>query len=92
MIFSGLCTVPRQSKQRIKAEPSALLKDIHLKPINYRCFFMPEGYRVATDLVYWELDKHGVYGTLEYIMKSYNEDIVPKVQGNENCYISQRYG
>jgi hypothetical protein len=59
----------------------SILKDIHLKPFNYRCFFMPEGYRVATDLVYWELDKHGVYGTLEYIMKSYNEDIVPKVKG-----------
>ncbi len=59
----------------------SLLKDIHLKPVNYRCFFMPAGYRVATDLIYWELDKHGVYGTLEYIMRSYNEDIVPKVPG-----------
>lgn len=59
----------------------SLLKDIKLKPINYRCFFMPAGYRVATDLVYWELDKHAVYGTLEYVMKSYNEDILPKVPG-----------
>jgi hypothetical protein len=59
----------------------SLLKDIRLKPINFRCFFMPAGYRVATDLVYWELDKHAVYGTLEYVMKSYNEDILPKVPG-----------
>ena len=63
------------------AKTESILKDINLKPVNYRCFFMPEGYRVVTDLVYWELDKHGVYGTLEYIMKSYNEDIVPKVKG-----------
>ena len=68
-------------KTKDKSQAISLLKDIHLKPINYRCFFMPEGYRVSTDLVYWELDKHGVYGTLEYIMKSYNEDICPKVKG-----------
>ena len=36
---------------------------------------------MATDLVYWEIDKHGVYGTMEFIMKSYNEDIVPKYPG-----------
>lgn len=59
----------------------SLLEDIHLKPKEYRCFFLPEGYRVATDLVYWEIDKHGAFGTLEYIMKSYNEDIVPKLPG-----------
>jgi hypothetical protein len=59
----------------------SLLKDINLIPKEYRCFFLPEGYRVATDLVYWEIDKHAAYGTLEYIMKSYNEDIVPKLPG-----------
>lgn len=59
----------------------SLLKEIHLTPKEYRCFFLPEGYRVATDLVYWEIDKHAVYGTLEYIMNSYNEDIVPKLPG-----------
>jgi len=59
----------------------SLLKDTRLMPKDFRCFFLPEGYRVATDLVYWEIDKHGVYGTLEYIMKSYNEDIVPKYPG-----------
>jgi hypothetical protein len=59
----------------------SLLKDLKLTPKEFRCFFLPEGYRVATDLVYWELDKHGVYGTLEYIMESYNTDIVPKVPG-----------
>ena len=59
----------------------SLLKDLKLVPREYRCFFLPEGYRVATDLVYWEIDKHGAYGTLEFIMKSYNEDIVPKVPG-----------
>jgi hypothetical protein len=59
----------------------SLLKNLNLKPKEYRCFFLPEGYRVATDLVYWEIDKHAAYGTMEYIMKSYNEDIVPKLPG-----------
>ncbi len=59
----------------------SLLKDINLKPNEFRCFFLPEGYRVATDLTYWEIDKHAVYGTMEYIMQSYNEDIVPKYPG-----------
>ena len=59
----------------------SLLKDINLTPKDFRCFFLPEGYRVATDLVYWEIDKHAVYGTLEFIMESYNHDIVSKYPG-----------
>ena len=59
----------------------SLLQGLGLYPREYRCFFLPEGYRVATDLVYWEIDKHGAYGTMEYIMDSYNTDIVPKLPG-----------
>ena len=62
-------------------QTASFLNDIHLMPKDFRCFFLPEGYRVATDLVYWEIDKHGVYGAMEYIMQSYNEDIVPKYPG-----------
>ena len=59
----------------------SILRAIGLEPKPVRCFILPQGYRVATDLTYWEIDKHGVYGTMEYIMKSYNEEIVPKVPG-----------
>jgi hypothetical protein len=59
----------------------SLLKDINLMPKDFRCFFLPEGYRVSTNLVYWEIDKHAVYGTMEFIMQSYNEDIVSKYPG-----------
>ncbi|NLX58474.1 MAG: hypothetical protein GXY74_05230 [Phycisphaerae bacterium] len=59
----------------------SILRAIKLEPKPVRCFIMPAGYRVATDLTFWEIDKHGVYGTLEYIMKTYNEEIVPKVPG-----------
>ena len=62
-------------------QTASFLEGLHLNPEEYRCFFLPEGYRVATDLVYWEIDKHGVHGTLDYVLKSYNEDIVPKVPG-----------
>lgn len=61
----------------------SLLKDINLVPNRFRCFVIPEGYRVETNLVYWEIDKHGVYGTLEYILKTYNAEIVPKVPGKK---------
>jgi hypothetical protein len=59
----------------------SLLEEIRLVPKKYRCFVIPEGYRVATNLVYWEIDKHGAYGTLEYIMQTYNAEIAPKVPG-----------
>ena len=59
----------------------SLLEGLHLTPREYRCFFLPQGYRVATDLVYWDLAKYGAFGTLDYIMESYNNDIVPKVPG-----------
>jgi Bacterial Ig-like domain len=62
---------------------TSLLNDINLVPRIYRCFVIPEGYRVATNLTFWEFDKHGVYGTLEYIMKTYNAEIVPKVPGKK---------
>jgi len=61
----------------------SIVKDIHLIPTEYRCFFLPEGYRVATNLTYWELDKHGSYGTLDYIMNSYNRDIITKYPGRK---------
>lgn len=64
-------------------DAESLVKDVHLSPMEYRCFFLPEGYRVATNLTYWELDKHGSYGTLEYIMNSYNNDIVTKYPGRK---------
>lgn len=60
---------------------TSILKDLNFKPKEYRCFFLPAGYRVATDLVYWDIARHGAHGTLDFIMKSYNEDIVPKVPG-----------
>ena len=47
-------------------EVEPLLDDIGLKASRYRCFFLPAGYRLVTDLVYWDRRKHGVHGTLEW--------------------------
>jgi len=60
---------------------SSILEDINLNAKRFRCFVIPEGYRVATNLTFWEIDKHGIHGTLEYITKTYNDEIVPKVPG-----------
>ncbi len=62
---------------------NSLFEGINLSPRIYRCFFVPAGCRVATDLVYWELDKHGANGTLEFIMERYNEKIAGIVYGKE---------
>jgi hypothetical protein len=59
----------------------SLLEGTKLRPKEFRCFFLPAGYRVATDLSYWEIDKHAAFGTMEFIMQSYNEDIVSKYPG-----------
>jgi len=67
----------------IYANDETSLLGTRLTPRKYRCFFLPAGCRVATDLVFWELDKHGVNGTLEYIMDFYNEHIAGVVTGKE---------
>ena len=46
---------------------SLLPDNLHLQAMPDRCFFLPAGYRVATDLVFWEFDKHGSYGTMKNI-------------------------
>jgi len=59
----------------------SFLRAMKLDPKSGRFFILPGGYRVATDLTYWEIDKHAVHGTLEYIMRTYNDEVVPKVEG-----------
>lgn len=58
----------------------SILRQVDLEPNLIRCFILPEGYRVATNLTFWEIDKHAPHGTLEYTMKIYNEQVVPKFE------------
>ncbi|MCK5430673.1 MAG: Ig-like domain-containing protein, partial [Anaerolineales bacterium] len=37
---------------------------------------LPAGYRLATDLVFWEFAKHGSYGTMKRVVEVYNEKVV----------------
>jgi len=73
----------------IYANDETSLLGTRLTPRKYRCFFLPAGCRVATDLVFWELDKHGANGTLEYIMDFYNEHIAGVVTGKEKVTSSE---
>ena len=57
-------------------EESPLLGGLGLEPTPARCFFLPAGYRVATDLVFWEVDKHGSHGTMKRVVQAYNEQVV----------------
>jgi len=62
---------------------NSVFSGINMEPRKYRCFFVPAGYRVATDLVFWEIDKHGANGTLDLIMDRYNKKIAGVVYGKE---------
>lgn len=62
-------------------ETAPLLENTKLKPKQYRCFFMPAGYRIAEGVEYWDITKHAVYGSLEYIMSTFNREIVGKEPG-----------
>ena len=62
------------SRERIVDSP--LLSALGLEPTPARCFFLPAGYRVATDLVFWEVDKHGSHGTMKRVVQAYNEQVV----------------
>ena len=55
---------------------SPLLGGLGLEPTPGRCFFLPAGYRVATDLVFWEVDKHGSHGTMKRVVRAYNEQVI----------------
>ncbi|HUV67315.1 MAG TPA: Ig-like domain-containing protein [Sedimentisphaerales bacterium] len=57
-------------------EKSPLLGSLGLEPTPARCFFLPAGYRVATDLVFWDVDKHGSHGTMKRVVRAYNEQVV----------------
>ncbi len=48
---------------------------------NY-AYFLPAGYRLARDIVYWEQDIHASFGTMEYIVKVWNEYIAGKKKVN----------
>ena len=64
-------------------EAPSLFEGFNLTPRKYRCFFVPAGCRVATDLLFWEIDKHGANGTLDYIVDFYNDIIADVVTGKE---------
>jgi len=43
-----------------------------------RCFFLPAGYRFLENVVYWQMDKHGANGTVDYLIDSYNTYVAGK--------------
>jgi len=41
-------------------------------------FWLPEGYRLARDLVFWNIEKHGSHGSLERILHTHNTVVVER--------------
>ncbi len=48
---------------------------------NY-AYFLPAGYRLARDIVYWEQDIHASYGTLNHIVSVWNKQIAGQKKVN----------
>ena len=60
------------------AKTRSPLHGLALTPQEFRCFFLPAGYRVETDVPFWSYDKHGVFGTVERTIDTYNRLVVAK--------------
>lgn len=41
-------------------------------------YFVPSGYRIARDQVFWNIEEYGAPGTLDYIVQTYNNYIVKR--------------
>lgn len=50
----------------------ALFSGTSLRTKDYEVYILPAGYRIARDLVYWEIDKHGSFGTMNRVLQVYN--------------------
>ena len=57
---------------------ASLLADTKLVPLNEYCWFLPAGCRLARDVVYFDLAKHGSYGTKEKVLAVWNSTIRKK--------------
>ncbi len=55
---------------------TSLLADVGLSPTQDLCYFLPAGYRIEMNIPYWNRDTHGVYGTKEWVMGTYNDYIM----------------
>ena len=60
-----------------------LVKDIHLTPMNTAVSSFLRVTVLRPILPTGNYDKYGSFGTLEYIMNSYNKDIVTKYPGRK---------
>jgi hypothetical protein len=55
---------------------SRLLSGLTLRAIPKRVFCLPIGYRMATDLAFWDMHKHGSPGTMDRVVDVYNQQVV----------------
>jgi hypothetical protein len=62
---------------RLKIENNEFFANLNISTELYGAYIVPGGYRLLRDGIYWEIDKHGSYGTKEYVMSLWNQYIVP---------------
>lgn len=62
---------------RKNVENNNFFSSLNISTKQWQAYLLPGGYRMLRDGMYWEIDKHGSFGTKEYVMKLWNEYIVP---------------
>ncbi len=60
---------------------ASILSDLNIRRTTTKMFFVPSGFRVAKDIVFWEHDKHGQHGTAEYLINKYNTHVAGVIAG-----------
>ena len=55
---------------------TSILDGTSILPDTVDLFVLPAGYRLVRNLVYWDIEAHGAFGTLNRIMNTYNGHVV----------------
>ncbi len=69
-------------RARLNGHPDSSLWDgVNISRATNKMFFVPSGWRLARDIVFWEHDKHGQNGTAEYLIDKYNTNVAGVIAG-----------
>lgn len=60
------------------SERVSLLSNATLVPDINHLYWLPEGYRLARQVPFWNIAYHGVHGSLERIVETFNDSIVER--------------
>ncbi len=87
-VASALDNSAQRVRYKLMRQGNYLTKAVFPSGTYYDCHVVPAGYNVHLNDVYWEIDKHGVDGTMEEIVELWNLDYKPVL---DSKYIKWTY-